>query len=106
MSNSNIFYALNPTTNENLKKSFMVASESEINEKVEQANRAFDVYRKKDKDSIANFLDKVADEIMLLGDASLEEHLGVKPRARILAAATASDDHFRSCRVASQPPKN
>ena len=72
MSNSNLFYAVNPATNEKLNKSFLVASQSDINEKVEQAAKAFDTYRKKDKDSIATFLDKAANEIMNLGDRLLE----------------------------------
>lgn len=72
MSNSNLFYAVNPATNEKLNKSFVVASQSDINEKAELAAKAFDIYRKKDKESIAAFLDKAANEIMSLGDRLLE----------------------------------
>lgn len=72
MKEATIFYAINPATNTPIDKPFTVADETEINNKVESAEAAFDVYRKMDKASIANFLDTAADEIMNLGDVLLE----------------------------------
>ena len=72
MSNSTIFYAVNPRNNERLNKPYTVATLIEINEKVNQASKAFSIYRKKGKDEIANFLDQAAEEIMNLGDDLLE----------------------------------
>ncbi len=72
MSNSGKFYAINPSNNELLEGEFINASESQIDEVVKKAQQAFDIYRKKDKDSVANFLDCIADEILNLGDALIE----------------------------------
>ena len=72
MSTDNMFYALNPTNNQPLAGTYKNATETEINEAVEKATKAFDIYRKKDASSIANFLETIADEILNLGDALLE----------------------------------
>lgn len=72
MSTNNIFYAINPTNNEQLEGPYSNSTEAEINEAVQKATKAFDVYRKKDKDSIANFLEQIAAEILNLGDALIE----------------------------------
>jgi len=70
--NTNIFYAINPATNQNLEGEYTNSTQDEINEAVQKATQAFDIYRKKDKESIANFLDQVAEEILNLGDTLLE----------------------------------
>ena len=72
MKKTNTFQAINPATNEMLEGDFPVATEDQINQAVDEASKAFDIYRKKTKEEIANFLDKVADEIMNLGDELLE----------------------------------
>ena len=72
MSDNNMFYAINPTNNEQLEGEFTNTTPAAINQVVQKATKAFEVYRKKDKDSIANFLEQVADEILNLGDALLE----------------------------------
>ncbi|WP_370479175.1 aldehyde dehydrogenase (NADP(+)) [Tamlana flava] len=72
MSSKNVFYGINAFTNEKLEGEFINASEEEINKVVEEATKAFDIYRKKDKSSIANFLDQIGEEILNLGDALLE----------------------------------
>lgn len=85
MNNSKTFYAINPANNEQLEKAFVVNTEEEINEVVQKAAVAFDIYRKKDKNSIADFLDLAAEEILNLGDALLERcHLETAlPLARL-----------------------
>jgi alpha-ketoglutaric semialdehyde dehydrogenase len=85
MSNLEKFYAVNPTNNELLDGAFINSTESQIDVAVEKAIKAFDVYRKKDKDSIANFLERIGEEILNLGDALLERcHLETAlPLARL-----------------------
>ncbi len=72
MNVNNTFYAINPTNNEVLEGAYTNSSTAEINTAVENATAAFDIYRKKDKESIANFLEQIAEEILNLGDALLE----------------------------------
>lgn len=72
MSNSGKFYAINPFNNEQLEGEFINATESQIDEAVNKAQQAFAIYRKKDKDSVADFLECIADEILNLGDALIE----------------------------------
>ena len=66
------FYAINPTNNKQLEGQYTNATAAAIEEAVQKATKAFDIYRKKDKESIANFLEAIADEILNLGDALLE----------------------------------
>ena len=79
------FYAINPTNNEPLEGVHFNATATEIDEAVQKATEAFDVYRKKDKDSRADFLEQVAAEILNLGDALIERcHLETAlPLARL-----------------------
>ena len=72
MNTINTFHAINPANNERLKSKFTNATIEEINDGVQKATTAFAIYRKKDKNSIAAFLDQIADEILNLGDALLE----------------------------------
>lgn len=85
MNNSGKFYAINPANNEQLEGEFINPTESQIDVVVQKAQEAFAVYRKKDKDSIADFLDCIGDEILNLGDALLERcHLETAlPLARL-----------------------
>lgn len=82
---SEMFYAVNPADNRQLEGSFSVATEAPIDEVVKRAGTAFDVYRNKDKDNIADFLVRAAEEILNLGDALLERcHLETAlPRPRL-----------------------
>ena len=66
MSDNNHFYAINPKNNKQLEGEFTNVTPAAINEAVHKATKAFEVYRKKDKDSIANFLEQVAAEILNL----------------------------------------
>ena len=85
MSTNNKFYAINPTNNEPLEGAYFNATAIDIDKAVQKATEAFDVYRKKDKDSRADFLEQVADEILNLGDALIERcHLETAlPLARL-----------------------
>ncbi len=72
MNNFETFYAINPATNEQLDGAFANSTIEQVDEAVQKATAAFDVYRRKDKDSIADFLDQIAAEILNVGDALLE----------------------------------
>lgn len=72
MNDNNLFYAINPANNEQLDGAFVNVTKEQIDEAVKNATTAFNVFRKKDKDSIAAFLDQIADEILNLGDALLD----------------------------------
>ncbi|MFG6687286.1 aldehyde dehydrogenase (NADP(+)) [Mariniflexile sp. HNIBRBA6329] len=72
MSTESVFYGINALTNEKLEGEFINASKEQVDEAVKKAVLAFGNYRKKEKDSIANFLDQIAEEILNLGDSLLE----------------------------------
>lgn len=72
MGNLKVFYAINPANNEELDGAFANSTTEQVDQAVQKATAAFDIYRKKDKDSIADFLDQIAAEILNLGDALLE----------------------------------
>ncbi|MCW2118282.1 aldehyde dehydrogenase (NADP(+)) [Flavobacterium sp. 7A] len=85
MSLSTEFHAVNPTTNTLLNGGFINTTNSELDVVVQQAVNDFDIYRKKDKNQIADFLDQIGKEILNLGDALLERcHLETAlPLARL-----------------------
>lgn len=66
------FYAINPVSNEQLEGAYHNAAEAAIDEAVQKAAQAFDSYRKKSNNEIADFLHQMADEILALGDALLQ----------------------------------
>ncbi len=70
--NPNTFYAINPANNEQLEGEYSNSTEAAIDEAVQKASKAFDVYRKKDNNSTADFLNQIAGEILALGDALLQ----------------------------------
>lgn len=72
MNAKTIFYGINAVTNEKLEGEFINASKQQVNEAVQNAEKAFNIYRKKDKESIAIFLEQIAEEILNIGDALLE----------------------------------
>mgnify|MGYP001818388643 CR=1 FL=1 len=72
MNTNNTFYAINATTEEPLEGAFENTSIGKVDEVVKKAAEAFEIYRKKDKNSIADFLDQIAEEIMDLGDSLIE----------------------------------
>ncbi len=71
-SNGNAFQATNPATGETLPTDFHEASAAEIDQAVTQAEAAFLIYRKKSGVEKAQFLDRIGEEIMNLGDALIE----------------------------------
>ncbi|WP_366185506.1 aldehyde dehydrogenase (NADP(+)) [Flavobacterium ovatum] len=72
MSTNPEFFAFNPATEEPLEGNFLNTTLLELDVVVKQAVTDFDVYRKKDKNAIADFLDQIGKEIVNLGDALLE----------------------------------
>lgn len=66
------FHAINPTTNQALEAEFTNASPKEIDEAVKKATSAFALYRKKDKNRIALFLEQIAEEILNLGEVLIK----------------------------------
>lgn len=73
--------AYDPNENENLPEEFNVATDDEVNQALEKAQSAFWEYRHFSGEQKADFLEKIADEIMDLGDelverASAESGLG------------------------------
>jgi NADP-dependent aldehyde dehydrogenase len=79
------FHAFNPSTNEALEGVFCNTSKAELDIIVLDAVSAFSIYRKKDKNEIADFLEQIGKEIVNLGDALLERcHLETAlPMARL-----------------------
>ena len=72
MSTSSTFYAINAITKETLEGEFNNTTKDQIDQTVQKAVAAFEVYRKKDKNSVADFLDTIADEILNLGSELIE----------------------------------
>ncbi|MFN7928665.1 MAG: aldehyde dehydrogenase (NADP(+)) [Blastocatellia bacterium] len=67
-----MFQAKNPATSETLATVFSEATTAEVNRAVELAQSAFDPYRALSKDARATFLERIADEILALGDELLQ----------------------------------
>ncbi len=63
-----LFYGVDPVRVVNLEPPYADAVEGEINEAVEKAEKAFEVYRKLSPERKAEFLEAIAEEIMNLGD--------------------------------------
>jgi 2,5-dioxopentanoate dehydrogenase len=72
MNPTTYFNSFNPVSCQAIEELYKNASVNEINEAVKKAADAFAVYRKKDKKSIAAFLEQIATEILSLGNALLE----------------------------------
>jgi len=69
---STTFAAINPATATPLPAMFYEATESEVDKAVKLAEKAFPIYKQKTPNEIANFLEKIAEEIFDLGDALIE----------------------------------
>lgn len=63
-----LFHAANPTDSSVLPPAFHVASESDVNAAMELAGSAFEIFRETTGEQRAVFLERIADEIMALGD--------------------------------------
>lgn len=66
------FKAINPATGEELTGEFNESTAQEVDQACQQAAAAFPVYRKLSGEAKAQFLDRIADEIMALGPELLE----------------------------------
>ena len=79
------FHAINPATGQQLDGKFYSATTSDIDNAVKLASQAFEIYKGIDKDKKADFLEKIADEIMALGDALIERAMleSGLPQARL-----------------------
>ncbi len=62
------FHAMNPSDSSRLPGEFHPAGESDVNAAMELAEAAFGIYRETTGDQRAAFLERIADEIMALGD--------------------------------------
>src|SRR5665647_2299731 len=67
-----LFSAVNPTNGEKLSPEFCEASPAEINQALSLSEIAFENYRKQSAEKIAQFLEKIADEILQLGDTLIQ----------------------------------
>lgn len=64
--------AFNPSSNTELEPSFGFGGEAEVQQAAVLAEQAFDIYRATSLPARAAFLERIADEIVALGDALLE----------------------------------
>src|SRR5690606_10763340 len=79
------FQAVNPDTGETLPTIFYEATTEEIDEAVQKAEKAFQIYRKKSGVEKAGFLERIGEEIMNLGNELIQccrEETGL-PEARL-----------------------
>ena len=70
--NTATFAAINPATGTPLSGMFHEATEQEVAKAVTLAEKAFPIYKQKTPDEIANFLEKIAEEIFNLEDTLIE----------------------------------
>src|SRR5437764_15445842 len=66
------FSANNPATGQQLDPSFYEASQGEIDRALVLAEKAFEDYRKAAPEKTAQFLERIADEIVALGDELIQ----------------------------------
>ena len=62
------FHAFNPATGAALEPAFSEASNADAKRAVDHAAEAYETYRKKSPDEIANFLERIAAEIDAIGE--------------------------------------
>ena len=62
------FYAVSPLDRRQLEPVYHAATDNEVNAAMELAEVAFDSYRERTNEERAKFLERIADEIMALGD--------------------------------------
>lgn len=66
------FAGINPKTNEALSPVFYEATTAEVDAAVQKADAAFAIYRHKSGQQKAEFLEKIAEEILAIGDVLIE----------------------------------
>ena len=69
------FQTFNPELNKKNDQIFYEASKDEINKSVELAKSAFNIYKKTTPKQRSNFINSIADEILLLTEELLEVYL-------------------------------
>ncbi|RRQ49777.1 aldehyde dehydrogenase (NADP(+)) [Maribacter algicola] len=73
MSSDMTYYqAINPATGQKLEGEFKNSTWKDVDQAAKNAATAFQVYRKLDNETKAEFLEEIANEILALGDALLE----------------------------------
>ncbi len=80
------FNATNPATGESLDPPFHLATEDDVNAALAHADQAFPVYRRIPTEQRAAFLDRIAEEILALGDVLIKRAQAetALPEARLL----------------------
>jgi alpha-ketoglutaric semialdehyde dehydrogenase len=66
------FQAFAPASGKSIEPHFEGATADQVNQALETAESAFHEYRRLSPERRANFLEKIADEILALGDALIE----------------------------------
>src|SRR5215831_11705505 len=66
------FQAFAPASGKSIKPQFEGATADQVNQALESAESAFHIYRRLSSEQRANFLEKIADEIVALGDDLIE----------------------------------
>src|SRR5215831_1594829 len=70
--NTQTFSAVAAATGEKMPPLFHRATPAEADEAIALAEKAFEEYRRQPADKIAAFLDRIAEEILKLGDALIQ----------------------------------
>lgn len=91
------FQAVNPATASQLEPLVYEATVFEIDRALELAARAFYKYRQRSAEDIAGFLDRMADEIMNLGEVLIERAAAetALPEARLQSERTRTVNQIR-----------
>jgi 2,5-dioxopentanoate dehydrogenase len=80
------FFAINPLTGQPLQPEFHEATKVEVEEAMAEAVEAFEEYREQPAEKIAGFLERIAEEILKLGDELIQranQETGL-PEARLI----------------------
>src|SRR5882724_5984475 len=79
------FSGINPTKAEELEPSFYKATEAEIDQALALAERGFEEYREQPAERVAGFLERIAEDILGLGDELIRRALAetALPEARL-----------------------
>lgn len=82
---SSFLTSFSTITGKEFPEKFVVATDEEINESVDKATAAFEIYKNKSGEEKALFLEAIAEEIMALGDDLLERSVMESglPKARL-----------------------
>lgn len=95
--NTKTFSGVNPATGEKLSPQFHEATVAEADEAMVLAEKAFEEYRRQPAEKIAAFLERVAEEILKLGDELLQRasaETGL-PEERLVGERDRTVNHFK-----------